>query len=136
MIARHAGLEVDPKKFGDTLEVMPLYLVKPDIRADPKLALQVNQRIAPLEIRSWMRSVSILPWLDEITTRNGAVDREKVYGNLAMDLMATGMVLETMLDEIHFQANVFTATVERLTRRLFVLETLVGMERKDRSSYV
>lgn len=52
----------------------------------------------------------------------GTVEGEKEKCFVAREIMVIGSVLATMIDEFHPESVMFSETVERIVRRLLLLE--------------
>lgn len=73
-ICRSNGQILDPRDGLSKLERTPLYMVRPDLRIDAHLAFPPTERIAPREIRRWMKHGSIIPWVEALSAKSGTVD--------------------------------------------------------------
>lgn len=56
-------------------------------------------------------------------------------GYLAREVMVSGLALTALLDEFHPINLVTSSAVERLVRRLVIIEKTLSMERKARGPY-
>lgn len=135
MMSRAAGLQADPEDCEGLLLKKPVYFVRPDARVNAHLSFAPTRRIAPLEIMRWMTHGSILAWVEQLSTRAGTMDGLRAENFMAREIMLTGVTLATMLDEFHPSTVVFSATVERLVRRLVVLEESMSVEKDQMSKF-
>lgn len=68
-----------------------------------------------------MSHCSILPWIEQILAKAGAIDGLKAKNLLAQKILMNGTTLDILLDETHPTSVAFSATAERLVRRLLLL---------------
>lgn len=68
-----------------------------------------------------MSHVSTMPWVEQLSARAGTMDRFKVENFFARKIIMVGTTLAILVDEFQPATVVFSATSERLVRRLVVL---------------
>ena len=86
-ICRSNGLTLDPQDCLSKLERTPLYMVRPDHRIDAHLAFPRTERIAPREVRRWMKHGSIIPWVEALAAKAGTVDKDNANAYVAREIM-------------------------------------------------
>ena len=67
--------------------------------------------------------------------RAGSVEKDSADGYLAREIKVIGLALAALLDEFHPAHVVTSNAVERLVRRLSVLEESISVDRKERGAF-
>lgn len=132
-ICSSSGLKIRHAKNKGKLELVPARLIRPDRRMNGQLAYPATERIAPVELRRWMQKGSIIPFVEGLAAKAGDVHKSDGDGLLAREIMCTGLALAALLDEFHPNPIIFSSGVERMVRRLVVIEEALGKERKERA---
>lgn len=128
MIFRSAGLTPDPAHCPDQLSSDSDFFVCPDVRVNVHIALPSTQRMVVREIWRWMTHGSIIPWVEGLASRAGSTDGMKAGKCIAREILFVGTTLATMLEKFHPARVTFSATMERLTRRLVILEESLNLK--------
>lgn len=119
----------------DLFQAKTIPVLLPDSRSQPQLSFPLTQRVAPSAIRHFLLSGSIVAFTHNLAERAGPTSRDTADGYLAREILCTGMTLAAMFDEMHPYPTIFLSSVERLARRLLVLERALTLEKKDRSNF-
>lgn len=82
-----------------------------------------------------MKHGSTLPWLDTLASKAWNPEKDTADGYLVRDILSMGTALAALLDEFHPIPIVFSVGVERLVRRLVVIEGSLPLGRKDRGAF-
>lgn len=102
--------------------------VHPDHRQSGQLTFSPAKRVTITE-RSWcMQKDSIIPLVKGLAAKAGPLEHYNSKGYLSREIKPTGLALATFLDEFHCNPIVLSAIVDRLVRRLIVIETTLGMD--------
>lgn len=83
-----------------------------------------------------MTDESIMPWMTSLCAEVGQVEKDNADGYLAREIVTAGLTLASLLNEFHPAQIIYSNAMERLVRRLWVLEKSLGMDRQERGPYV
>lgn len=76
-----------------------------------------------------------MPFVETLASKAGPTDHDNSDAYLAPEIMCTGMTLANRLDEFHPNPIVYSAGVERLVRRLVLIEAALSKDKKDRGQF-
>lgn len=79
---------------------------------------------------------TIVPWLTNMCARARQIEKDNADGYLAREIVSSGLTLPSLLNEFHQAQMIYSNTVERLVRRLWVIEKSLSINRPDRGSYL
>lgn len=77
-----------------------------------------------------MSNGSVSSFVENLSTRAGNAVEDNAEGYLSLQILISGMILCSLLEEFHPQQIIYSNAVERLVRHLLVLEECVGKEKK------
>lgn len=133
LICCSSQLKVKHSRNKGAFESTPARLLRPDHRVNGQLSFPPMERVAPVELRRWIQKGSIVPFVEGLASKAGGVHKSNADAFTAREIMCTGLALAALLDEFHPNPIVYSAGVERLVRRLLVIETALNKDRKDRA---
>lgn len=134
-LCRVKQLNTKPEDCVEELETTPVYIVKPEHRMHFDLYIPATDRIAPREISRWMLYGPISAWVEHLAQKAGNVQKNNAGGYLAREILSVGLTLAALLDEFHPSRIVYSVAVERLARRLLVVEVALTKDPKERGAY-
>ena len=135
-LCRSVGLEVNPSLSAEKLELGKIWRIRPEYRLADSLSFPATSRKAPRILHRWMNHGSLVPWLNALCSKAGQVEKDNADGYLAREIMSTGLTLASLLNEFHPEQLLYSSAIERLVRRLWVMEKSLSMERQDRGAFV
>ena len=83
-----------------------------------------------------MQHGSITSAVVNLAARAGSFDKDSAGGYLAREIKTVGLILADLLSEFHPVPIIFSSAVERLVRRLVVLEETLSKDPKDRYAHL
>lgn len=135
VMCRTNALKVSHDKNRECFQPIRAPLLRPDRRANADLSFPPEKRIATRELRRWMQKGSIIPFVETLESRAGPVDKDNSDAYLAREIKCTGMALAAFLDEFHPNPIIYSSGIERLVRRLVVIEAALEKDKKDRGAF-
>lgn len=130
VLCRTNALKVSHDKNKGCFQAIRAPLLRPDRRPNADLAFPPDKRIATRELRRWMQKGSIIPIVEALAAKAGPVDKDNADAYQAREIKCTGLALAALLDEFHPNPIVFSSGIERLVRRLVVIEMALEKDRK------
>ena len=86
-------------------------------------------------LNHWLQQGSLVTAFEAMSRRAGIVERETADGYLAREIKVSGLILASFLDELHPDQVTTSTAVERLVRRLVVLEESISIDKKERAAF-
>lgn len=135
-VCRAKGLSVSPQDCESQLEAGTIRRVRPEERINHGVTFAATSRIAPMKLTRWLQHGELKTWLEAAVARAGSVHVDSQDGHLAREILSTGLVLASLMDEFHPENLLQSVEVERLVRRLVIYEKALSVDKKERGQYL
>ena len=128
-------LDPNPEMCSQMLLSKPVWFIHPMYRHDARMAIPATEKLAPRALRQWLTSGSLSNWVENLANRAENFEAENANSFLAREILTIGYALAAFLDEFHPDQIVHSNGIERLVRRMIVLEEAIRIDEKDRKTF-
>ena len=135
-LCRAKGLMETHEACAAKLETGVVRRIRPEERINQGVTFTPTSCIAPMELSRWLQHGELKTWLESTVARAGPLHLDTQEGHLARDILSTGLVLASLMDEFHPSNLIQSVAVERLVRRLVIYEKALSVDKKTRGQFL